>query len=363
MKKTLLSAIVIATSMGAFAQQKITNSLTASSTINLPADAFLGKTATSSTLTPLSVQTGGCATSTTSTGGLVYYSTAQYTATPTYTQDARGYAFGTDATYFTQGGTTYTVTTDMSAQKYNVTGSGVSVTDVLILAGNAKSNTSTALIRAKIFSENNATKAPNAQIGVTATKALNTFTTGVSSPNVLSFITPVPVSAGNFFAAVQSPIIGGVNKDTLAILSTKLGCSSTDSLSWTYTIYNPAGPSPSWRSVKSRFGSNLDIMIYPVISITTGLNSVTKGDLTLLAAFPNPADNEISINFGLIQSSKVEIEIYDITGKIVNTIKLDKLESGSHTSKINTASLNAGVYMYSVKSENAKMFSKFTIAK
>ena len=363
MKKTLLSAIIIATSMGAFAQQKITKSLTASSTINLPADAFLAKTATSSTLTPVSVQTGGCATSTTSTGGLVYYSTAQYTATPTYTQDARGYAFGTDVTYFTQAGTTYTVTTDMSAQKYNVTGSGVTVTNVLILAGKAKSNASVALISAKIFSENTATKAPNAQIGVTATKALNTFTTGVSSPNVLTFSTPVPVSAGNFFAAVQSPVVGGVNKDTLAILSTKLGCSSTDSLSWAYTIYNPAAIVPSWRSVKSRFGSNLDIMIYPVISIATGLNSVTKGDLTLLAAFPNPADNEISINFGLIQSGKVEIEIYDITGKIVDTIKLDKLESGSHTSKINTASLNAGVYMYSIKSENAKMFSKFTIAK
>ena len=362
MKKTLLSAIIIATSMGAFAQQEITKSLTASSTINLPADAFLAKTATSSTLTPVSVQTGGCATSTTSTGGLVYYSTAQYTATPTYTQDARGYAFGTDVTYYTTGGTTYTVTTDMSAQKYNVTGSGVMVTDVLILAGKAKSNASTALISAKIFSENTTTKAPNAQIGVTATKALNTFTTGTTA-NVLTFSTPVPVSAGNFFAAVQSPIIGGVNKDTLAILSTKLGCSSTDSLSWTYTIYNPAAITPSWNSVKSNFGSNLDIMIYPVISITTGLNSVTKGDLTLLAAFPNPADNEISINFGLIQSSKVEIEIYDITGKIVNTIKLDKLESGSHTSKINTASLNAGVYMYSIKSENAKMFSKFTIAK
>jgi hypothetical protein len=363
MKKTLLSAIIIATSIGAFAQQKITKSLTASSTINLPADAFLAKTATSSTLTPASVQTGGCATSTTSTGGVVYYSTAQYTATPTYTQDARGYAFGSDATYYTTGGTTYTVTTDMSAQKYNVTGTGVSVTDVLILAGKAKSNGTTSMVNAMIFSENTTSKTPNAQIGVTATKALNTFTTGFSSPNVLTFSTPVPVSAGNFFAAVHSPIIGGVNNDTLAILSTKFGCSSTDSLSWTYTVYNPAALAPSWSSVNANFGSNLDIMIFPVINIAAGLNSITKGDLTLLAAYPNPADNEISINFGLNQSSKVEIEIYDLTGKIVNTLKLDKLESGNHTSKINTSILNAGVYMYSVKSENAKMFSKFTITK
>ena len=363
MKKTLLSGIIIATSIGAFAQQLKTNqSLTASSTINLPADAFLSKTATSSTLTPVSVQAGGCATSTTSTGGLAYYSTAQYTATPTYTIDARGYAFGTDVTYYTLGSTTYTINNTTAAQKYNVTGSGITVTDVIVLAGKAKSNTPNTMIMAKIFSENTTTKAPNTQIGVTATKSLNSFTTG-SSYNVLSFGTPVSITAGNFFAAIESPSIGGANNDTLAILSTKLGCSSTDSLSWTYKIYNPAAIAPSWSSVNANFSSNLDIMIYPVISITTDLSSITKGDLTLLAAFPNPATNEIAINFGLNQSSKVEIEIYDITGKSINTIKLDKLEPGNHTSKVSVSNLNTGVYMYSIKSENAKMFSKFTVTK
>ena len=363
MKKIYLTLSLMALVLGANAQQKIAKSLTASATINLPVASFDAKTAATSTLTPASVQLGGCAPPTTGLGGVVYYSTAQYTATPTYTQDARGYAFGTDVTYFTQGATTYTIATDLCAQKYNVTGTGVTVTNVLIFAGKAKSINPNSLISAKIYSEDGTTKAPNAQIGVTATKALSTFTTGGASPNVLTFSTPVPVTAGNFFAAVQSPIIGGANKDTLAILSTKLGCSSTDSLSWTHTVYNPAVISPTWNSVVSNFGANVDILIFPVIDISTGLNSVTKGDLTLLAAFPNPANSEISINFGLIQSSKVEIEIYDVTGKIVNTIKLDNLEAGNHTSKINTSNLNDGVYMYSIKSENAKMFSKFTVVK
>ena len=361
MKKTLLSAIIIATSIGAFAQQKTTKTLTASSTINLPADAFLAKTATSSTLMPVSLQAGGCALTGTNSG-MVYYSTAQYTTTPTYTVDSRGYAFGTDVTYYTQGGTTYTVNNTTAAQKYNVTGTGISVTDVIVLAGKAKSNTSATMINAKIFSEDAVTKAPNIQIGVTASKALNTFTTGTSF-NVLTFGVPVVITAGNFFAAIESPSIGGANKDSLAIFSTKFGCASTDSLSWTYTTYNPAAIPASWASVNTNFGGNLDLAIFPVISITSGLSSITKGDLILLAAFPNPADNQVTVNFGLIQSSKVEIEIYDITGKSINTIKLDKLEPGNHTSKVNTSSLNAGVYMYSIKSENAKMYSKFTIAK
>jgi hypothetical protein len=49
--------------------------------------------------------------------------------------------------------------------------------------------------------------------------------------------------------------------------------------------------------------------------------------------------------------------------KWLTLVKLDNLEAGNHTSKVNTSNLNAGVYMYSVKSDNAKMFSKFTISK
>jgi hypothetical protein len=55
--------------------------------------------------------------------------------------------------------------------------------------------------------------------------------------------------------------------------------------------------------------------------------------------------------------------VFDVTGKLVNSVKLDNLEAGNHATKLNTSSLNAGVYMYSVKSDNAKMFSKFTISK
>ena len=361
MKKIYLTLGLGALLLGANAQQNFTKVLTASPLINVPSTSSLSKAASTSTLTPASFQTGGCVLTGTNSG-IVYYSSAQYTTTATYTIDARGYSFGTDVTYFTQGATTYTINNTTAAQKYNVTGTGITVTDVLVLAGKAKSSAGTTMINAKIFSENATTKAPNAQMGVTAMKALNTFTTGTSY-NVLTFGTPVSITAGNFFAAIESPSIGGATKDTLAILSSKLGCSSTDSLSWTYVTYNPAVVAPAWGSVISNFGSNLDLAIFPVLNITTGLSSVSKGDLTLSAAYPNPANNEVAINFALSQASKVQIEIYDVTGKLVKTSKLDNLESGNHTTKLDVSNLNGGVYMYSVQSENAKMFSKFTVTK
>jgi hypothetical protein len=358
MKKIYLTLGLGVLLFGANAQQKYTKVLTASPLVQLENTGTLAKTTSANTLTPTSMLAGGCGTV-----GLAYYSIAQYTATGTYTVDARGYLFGTDMTYFTTGGTTYTVNNPMAAQKYNVTGTGVTVTNVIVLAGKASSNAGTSMINAKIYSEDGTTLAPNAQIGLTAAKALNTFSTGIN-PNVLTFATPVPVSAGNFFAAIECPSVGGLTKDTLAIMSTQFQCSSSlDSLSWQYTTYNPPAVPAAWSSVNMSQGDNLDLAIFAVIDIPAGLNSVTKGDLTLLAAFPNPATSEVSINFGLSKSGKAEIEIFDVTGKLINSLKLDNLEIGNHTTKIDISNLNSGVYMYSVKSNNAKMFSKFTVVK
>lgn len=355
MKKIYLTLGLGALFLGANAQQAIIKKSSSAVSEHMPAFNFVASPAVTNTLTPPTFTAGGCATN---TANIAYYSITQYTATPSYTIDARGYMFGTNKELQTQGTTTYTLENTQTAQKYAITGTA-NVTDIIVYAAKAKSDAGSSLVVASVYSENATTKAPSAQIGASGSKALNSFAQGA---NVIHLSTAVPISTGNFFASVQSPALGGATHDTLAIISTKAGCSTTDSLSWRHLVVN-GGAFSQWASIKSDFGINLDALIFPVIDITTGLNSVSKGNLTLLAAFPNPANNEISINFGLNQSSKVEVEIYDLTGKVINTIKLDNLEAGNHITKVNTSSLSSGVYMYSIKSENAKMFSKFTVAK
>ena len=240
----------------------------------------------------------------------------------------------------------------------------VSVTDVLVASAIGEG---TGSIGSAIYSEDLTTKGPSSQVGTTATLALSSM----AGYDALTFSSPIPLSTGNFFASIEVPAIGGSGMDTLSVLSTSFGCNSNDSLAWIFNTVNPPSAAAvlgsGWSSVISGFGGtsadNLDFLIFPVVDITTGVSSISKGNLTLTAAFPNPASSEVSINFGLNQASKVEIEVYDVTGKNVQTVKLDNLEAGNHTSKLNVAGLGAGVYVYSVKSENAKMFSKFTIAK
>lgn len=363
MKKIYVS-LALALCLGASAQLTRTSVITANPVTRQLNTNIAAKTAATTTLMPSTFNSGGCATN---TANIAFYSVWNYTATTNYTLAAQGYAFGTNKTTYTLspsitlalGTPTITDVADRAAQKYNVTGS-VNILQILMASAIGEG---TGSITGKIYNENLTTKGPGTQVGGSATAALGTLT----GYDAITFASPIAITNANFFASVESPAMGGAGLDTLAILSTVAGCSSTDSLSWIYHTVSPASASTilssGWVSVKKDFSANLDLLIFPVVDITTNTGSISKNDLTLLAAFPNPAANEITINFGLNRAGDAEIEIFDITGKRVNGIKMENLQAGNHTTKVDLSDLNAGVYMYSVKSANAKMFSKFTVTK
>ena len=83
--------------------------------------------------------------------------------------------------------------------------------------------------------------------------------------------------------------------------------------------------------------------------------------ILLLQSFSNPASNELLINFGLNQTNKVDIEIYDVTGKLIPTSKLNTLDNDNHSKTLDISNLNSELYIYGIKSENNKLFSKFKV--
>jgi hypothetical protein len=353
MIKKLLSIALIAGAVSANAQQlKIGKEQPSSVSQNLVARGTAPTTYSVSidTLKPASVMPGGCAVGTnTVVNGLWNYVNdvvAPYDS---------GYVFGTGIIPI--GGGQSTVAQEL-AQKYNVTGAAT-VTDVLVWAGHAKGTVTTTT--AKIYSEVASTHIPNALLGTSAPVTMATYTVG--GYTMFHFATAVNVPMGNFFAGVTVPAFGGTDKDTLSILSTKLGkCSSVDSCS----AIKLGAPINAWYLVKVGFGQNCDLMIFPVININSvGINnSVSKGDLNLFAASPNPANNSININFSLNTSSKVDIEVIDLTGKIVKTIKgTDTFSNGKHAISVDLTNLESGSYFYSINASGSKIFSKFVVAK
>lgn len=70
-----------------------------------------------------------------------------------------------------------------------------------------------------------------------------------------------------------------------------------------------------------------------------------------LSLFPNPATFETNLTFNLSRSASVEINIVDITGRIVAKVMNGNVASGSFTKTINTSSLSEGIYYISVKTD------------
>lgn len=302
------------------------------------------------TLFPASVMPGGCAVSTNTVINGLY----------NYVNDAvapmdSGYIFGTGI--IPLGGTTSTTATELG-QKYNVTGAAT-VTEVLVWAGAAHGTTATTT--AKIYTENTTSHKPNTLLGTSTPLPMSAYnTTGYTT---FTFGTPVAVSAGNFFAAVTVPSFGGTDMDTLSILCTNLGnCPPAGSDSC--GALKLGAPINGWYLIEVGFGVNGDLMIFPVLSIANGVSNVTKGDLSLYAATPNPASNNININFSINNPSKVDIEVIDVTGKVVKTIKgNDTFATGKHSISLDVTGLESGSYMYSITAAGTRMVSKFVVTK
>ncbi len=354
MKKIYLTLGLGALFLGANAQQlkNITpNKKATSANFNL---ASRTQSTVTDTLKPSSIKDSTCGHT------LSYY---QFDATnPIDT----GYIFGTNMEPVVQGGVTYSVSLTEFAEKYHVIGTA-SVTAVLTIAAKAYSSAATTSLTSMVYAENTTTKAPGiTALGTSAGVALNAVST--TAFTMFSFATPVSLSAGNFFVSVTSPVLGDATHDTLALLSTGFGCSSADSLSWVREIAMAPGGVQAlniWTSVKGLFGGqNLDLAIFPIITMNAaGIDKVTKGGLSLFAAYPNPANSTININFSLDKSSKVDIEVYDITGKIVKTISNNNLVEGTNSIGVDVSTLEAGSYLYSINANGNKMFSKFMVTK
>ena len=320
------------------------------------------------TLRPASVST---ATACGVTGGL-----ADYLA---YSTPDSGFAFGTSVaqTFTYNVGTVVTVTATTSglAQKYNVGSAAATITNVLVMAGAGSGTVTTT--KASIYS-GATNKVPATALGTSGTVAMPAYVTASTATTIAqsyvsySFSTPVPVAANaNFFASVSVPAIGGTDKDTMSVLTTAVGCSSNaaDSLSWIQTTYviPTVGTQVQWAPIKDIFGTanNIDLMIFPVININSvGINDyVSHGDLSIYAASPNPANTTININFSVAKPATVEIQVYDVTGKIVKTVKNNDVVTGKNAISVDVSNLEAGSYMYSINANGNKMFSKFIVTK
>jgi len=80
--------------------------------------------------------------------------------------------------------------------------------------------------------------------------------------------------------------------------------------------------------------------------------------------YPNPFNPETTISYELPKSALVSIEIYDITGRLVETVVNGKQSAGKHTIKFLAERLSSGVYFYRLRADkNVLTMKKMVVLK
>jgi PKD repeat protein len=98
-----------------------------------------------------------------------------------------------------------------------------------------------------------------------------------------------------------------------------------------------------------------DINIYD--PATVGINEVNK-DALQYQVFPNPIENTLNLSFNVLHRTDVVGEVYDISGRKVQTLFNQSFAVGVNTMEINTSDWNAGMYFVRISLEEETFIEK-----
>ncbi len=80
--------------------------------------------------------------------------------------------------------------------------------------------------------------------------------------------------------------------------------------------------------------------------------NLTKLKNSTYPIYPNPSNGKINFGYSLSKTDKINIGLYSLEGKLLQTIKQNKtMPSGRHTSEINVTGLAAGTYLIQINTE------------
>jgi len=102
-----------------------------------------------------------------------------------------------------------------------------------------------------------------------------------------------------------------------------------------------------------------DVMIRGTAA-ASGINGNNAADLGL-NLFPNPATDNVQVNYTLTSETTVTINLYDVTGKLVATDSKGEQVKGRHFAHINTTDLAKGFYTVKVATNFGQSTSKLIV--
>lgn len=228
------------------------------------------------------------------------------------------------------------------------------------------------------------TKSSNAWAGNFAVELNNVSGTGGAiesgNPSSGNF-----VNAGNPVALNGWMILNSVGNDQLDLLaSTQLATMTNNGLagfadSTTNTVYKQfsacftyttgTADSASIIFVLTNSSGNTHTGSYAIIddlswgSCISDVPEISK-DVTLEAAYPNPANDFCNIVYSIPGTSTVSVSLFDISGrKVMNILNNTNQTSGRYKIPVDVSSLANGIYIYTITVDGVPYSQKLSVLK
>lgn len=165
----------------------------------------------------------------------------------------------------------------------------------------------------------------------------------------LELTNPIPVTAGSSYV-VCSGFYGGADEAWIgrgSNASPDQSCFILDGNdnTWYFTNRTPM--------VRAGLGNACPV----------GIEEVAENGITLGQNIPNPFEGTTTINYELTEAMNITLEVIDVTGKVVMEVNEGTVSAGAHNIVLDADGLDAGVYFYSIVSNNSRLTKQMVITK
>jgi len=107
-------------------------------------------------------------------------------------------------------------------------------------------------------------------------------------------------------------------------------------------------------------------LVYEVDGFTVmdvSVTSTSPDDYFLSELFPNPFNNRASVKYGLPENGKVDLAVYNLSGRRVMELIIGEHSAGVHEMDINCTGLTSGIYILSLNTGKMKFTQKLILVK
>ncbi|MCF8225314.1 MAG: T9SS type A sorting domain-containing protein [Bacteroidales bacterium] len=128
----------------------------------------------------------------------------------------------------------------------------------------------------------------------------------------------------------------------------------------------PKGIAQDYLTIKKKNGELIQVLLSDISKLTFNsgaIDSLTNTDSTLqivkelqmilkLKSYPNPATDFLNIDYELTEHGSLTIEIFKLSGGLVNEILIRDQGIGKHTYQCDLRNLQSGVYIFKIRQNN-----------